>query len=273
MIAYPLAVGGSTTRVLEAGAGDETVVLVHGVGGSAARWRRNLDALAQGGLHVYALDLPGHGFAEKGDAREHSVPAYARFLRAFLDGLDLERPVLVGTSMGGHVSALLTCDDPGRVRALVLVGGTGLVPMGLERRTALQQRMAVTTRESIEHRLRNLVFDPALVTGAWVEEEFRVNNSPGAVEAFTALGAYFGERVDDDLVGERLAALPGRPPMLLVWGEGDRQIPPEMGRAAQELLPGTPLVLIEKAAHSLYLEQPGEFNRTLREFVAGLPPR
>lgn len=270
MISYPLAVGSSFTRILEAGSGSNAAVLVHGVGGNAARWRRNIDALAEAGLHVYALDLPGHGFAEKGPGRDYSVPAYAEFLKACLTELGLDRPALVGTSMGGHVSALVASEDPGRVRALVLVGGTGLVPMGEQRRAALRQRMVVTTREAIERRLQGLVFDPASVTDEWITEEFRINNSPGAAEAFAILARYFGERVDDDLVGERLARVADRLPVLLVWGAGDKQIPPEMGRAAASMLPGSRLEIVERAAHSLYLEQPDVFNRVLLDFLRGV---
>ena len=66
MIQYPLGAAGTLTRVLEAGRGDRTMLLVHGVGARADRWRLNLDALAEAGYHAYAIDLPGHGLAEKG---------------------------------------------------------------------------------------------------------------------------------------------------------------------------------------------------------------
>jgi pimeloyl-ACP methyl ester carboxylesterase len=58
MISYPFAVQGVATRVLEAGTSGPPVVFVHGTGGRAERWERNLDAAAAAGYHAYAFDLP-----------------------------------------------------------------------------------------------------------------------------------------------------------------------------------------------------------------------
>ena len=54
-------------RARASGTAGAPVVLVHGTGGRADRWVRNIDAVASSGLHVYAVDLPGHGFASKGE--------------------------------------------------------------------------------------------------------------------------------------------------------------------------------------------------------------
>ena len=66
MISYPFGVGRTLTRVIEAGTGAANVVLVHGLGARADRWVGVLAVLAKAGYHGYALDLPGHGFADKG---------------------------------------------------------------------------------------------------------------------------------------------------------------------------------------------------------------
>jgi pimeloyl-ACP methyl ester carboxylesterase len=76
MISYPFQVSGVAIRVLESGAAGTPIVFVHGTGGRADRWVRNLDVLAAAGYHAYAFDLPGHGFAAKGAGVECSVPAY-----------------------------------------------------------------------------------------------------------------------------------------------------------------------------------------------------
>ena len=65
MITYPLALGDQYTRVVEHGTGPETIVLIHGLGARADRWRRNIGPLADAGYRCVALDLPGHGFASK----------------------------------------------------------------------------------------------------------------------------------------------------------------------------------------------------------------
>ena len=65
MITYPFALGDQYTRVLEQGTGPKTIVLVHGLGARADRWRRNIGPLADAGYRRVAFDLAGHGFASK----------------------------------------------------------------------------------------------------------------------------------------------------------------------------------------------------------------
>jgi len=87
MISYPTRIGNVGTRVLQSGSSGTPVVLVHGTGGRADRWVRNLDALAAAGYNAYAFDLPGHGFADKGPGVECSVPAYRKLLSGFVDSI------------------------------------------------------------------------------------------------------------------------------------------------------------------------------------------
>ncbi|RYY66354.1 MAG: alpha/beta fold hydrolase, partial [Comamonadaceae bacterium] len=170
MISYPLALGPILTRVLEAGSGDRHVVLVHGTGGRADRWVRNLDALAAAGYHAYAFDLPGHGFASKGAGVACSVPAYREVLGQFLDAIGARKAALVGTSLGGHVVASYACQNPQRVDALVLVGSMGLVPIGDEARGRIQAGANNQTREGVAGKLQRVIFDASLVTPDMLEE-------------------------------------------------------------------------------------------------------
>ena len=267
MIQYPAAVNGVLTRVLAAGSGDDHLVLVHGVGARCDRWSRNVDVLAAAGWNVHAFDLPGHGLAQKGDGPDYSVPGYARFVDGFLDLIEAETAVLVGTSLGGHTVATLACDRPERVRALVLVGSIGLIPWGAERRAATRGRLRDASADSIANKLRLLVYDQDLVTDDWLREEFLINNSPGAAESFVAISDYIADHIDDDVVGPRLAGLQSGPPVLLIWGEEERAVPLETGRAAHRLIGGSELAVIGSASHAPYFERPEEFNRLLLEFL------
>jgi 2-hydroxy-6-oxonona-2,4-dienedioate hydrolase len=269
MIAYPLGVGSTRTRVLEAGAGARALVFVHGLGARADRWRWNLEALADAGYHCHALDLPGHGFADKGHALRYSVPGFADFVRGAMDALGIGAAALIGTSLGGHVAAWLACEAPERVRALVLVGAIGLSPLAAPERAAMARNVRETSRAGIEGKLRYVLCDHALITPAWIEEEHRINTSPGAAEAFDRLGRYLVE--PDGIVAhgvvERLAPLTGRIPTLLVWGKADASVPLDVGEQSAAAL-GVPLLAIDGAGHLPYLERADEFNRAMLDFLA-----
>ncbi len=268
MISYPVAVDGVVSRVLQAGAAGTPVVFVHGTATRADRWAMNLDAQAAAGRRAFAIDLPGHGFAQKGAGVSCSVPAYAEFVGRFIaDTFDGEPVVLVGTSLGGHVAARLAVARPQALRALVLVGSMGLAPLGDELRARIGGGAGNQTREAIAMKFTRVVRDQALVTPELIDEEYRVNNSPGAAESLAALGRYIAQRLDDDLAGPALAALDL--PKLLVWGDVDPVVPPAIGEQAHALLAGSRLALIAGTAHTPYLEQPEAFNRLLDAFLDG----
>lgn len=270
MISYPLRLGSIDTRVIEAGPADgRTVVLVHGTGGRADRWVRNLDVLAAAGHRAYAVDLPGHGFASKGAALDCSVPGYRKFLAAFLDEMKIGKAVIAGTSLGGHVVASYACENPGRLSGLVLSGSMGLVPLGAEARGRVEAGANNQSYDGVKGKLARVIFDPALVTQDFVDEEYRINNSFGAKESFATLGRYIGQKLDDDVVGDRLARLTQDLPTLLLWGAEDKTVPLAVGEAAAKLLPGSRLVVLQKAAHTSYYERPDDFNSVLCDFMAG----
>ncbi|MCY3643898.1 MAG: alpha/beta fold hydrolase [Acidimicrobiaceae bacterium] len=269
MIQYPLGAAGTLTRVLEAGRGDKNMLLVHGVGARADRWRLNLEGFADAGYHPYAIDLPGHGLAEKGDRFDHSVPNYAAFARAVLDQIGSDRVYLVGTSLGGHILATVACEIPERVAGLVLVGTLGMAPIGPEARERTAGLIGDTSPEMVDRKLHSVIHDDSLVTAALHREEVRINNSPGAAESFERISDYFANRIDDHVVGERLAAMGGRMPILLVWGRQDLGFPLAMGEAAHELLAGSHLAIMNDAAHAPYFERPDTFNAIVTQFFAG----
>lgn len=268
MICYPFTAGGSTTRIIEAGSGDTTVVMIHGLGARADRWRDTVARYAALGLRCIALDLPGHGFADKSADFDYSVPGYARFVEAVMDGLGLGRTMLVGTSLGGHVAASLAVRAPDRYAALVLVGTLGIVPIAEAVGLAIRNNIRLTGKQDIEGKLKFVVANPGLITAQWVEEEWRINNSHGAGEAFERLGAYIHRGINDHVVGDALAELTaGRLPTLLVWGAQDKAIPLDVGSLVADRLGLDGPHLVDDAGHAPYFERPDAFDEIVVPFL------
>ncbi|OQR61604.1 hypothetical protein B6E66_23475 [Streptomyces maremycinicus] len=274
MIQYLIDVNGVTTRVLEGrpkafGTGRPSLVLVHGLGARADRWRANIDALAAEGHRVLAFDLPGHGLAQKG-ALPYSVPFYADYLKGVIDTLALDDIVLVGTSLGAHVCAYAATRHRDIAVGLVLVGAVGVLPAGEQARALIGASVLNTGRDGVKGKLAFVFRDPSWATEELVEEEHRVNNSPGAHEAAVVLAEYFRDRLDDDVVGPLLAERVNGLPTLLVWGADDVVVPVPVAQASQQLLGGVPLAIIPEAGHAPYLEKADEFNEIVLRFLSTL---
>ncbi|WP_274563621.1 alpha/beta fold hydrolase [Streptomyces spiramyceticus] len=93
------------------------VVLLHGLGSSAASWEEAGQALGEE-WRVYAIDLRGHGESDWPD--EYSVELMRDDVLGFLDELELDRVGLVGHGIGGVVARLLAQEHADRVERLVL---------------------------------------------------------------------------------------------------------------------------------------------------------
>lgn len=103
------------------------VVLVHG-NFASKRWFSGLLAAPPAGARLLALDLPNFGDSDPLGA-PITIAAYAEAVRGFAAALGLDRPVLVGHSLGGAVVLEAAAADPGAWSALVLVDGSA--PDGL----------------------------------------------------------------------------------------------------------------------------------------------
>src|SRR4051812_3242476 len=119
-------VAGRWMNVIDLGPEDPqgTIVFIHGLSGSWQNWLENLPHFAR--THrVVAMDLPGFGASEM-PAEKISINGYARTVDALLDGMGIEKAVVVGNSMGGFIGAELAIQSGTTVDRLVLVSAAGL---------------------------------------------------------------------------------------------------------------------------------------------------
>ena len=94
------------------------IVLLHGLFGSSANWGSIARELSEG-YRVIVPDLRNHGQSPHADGM--SYPHMAADLWHLLDGFGIERPILVGHSMGGKVVMRAALDRPGRPAGIGVV--------------------------------------------------------------------------------------------------------------------------------------------------------
>ena len=96
------------------------LLLIHGGNQSAHSW--DLVSLHWADrYHIFAYDQRGHGDSEWARDADYSVPTLTQDALAFIRQLGLERPIIVGHSLGGLVTMTLTLQQPSLPRALVIV--------------------------------------------------------------------------------------------------------------------------------------------------------
>ena len=108
--------------VQEAGpANGVPLVLIHGLAAWSETWRPTIDALAQAGYRVVAIDLPPFGYSFRPASGDYSTEAQAKRIVGVLDALKIQSAVLIGHSFGARATVQAAMRVPQRVRALVLV--------------------------------------------------------------------------------------------------------------------------------------------------------
>ena len=116
-------VGGINTHYVVAGDG-RPLLLFHGLGASVVTWRDNIGPLSKA-FRVYAVDLPGHGDSDKPDI-DYATDTMVQFVKDFIESLNLERPAIIGSSVGGALALMTALRHPDLVSGLVLVDSASL---------------------------------------------------------------------------------------------------------------------------------------------------
>jgi pimeloyl-ACP methyl ester carboxylesterase len=271
--------GGVGSFYLEAGpANAPPVVLLHGLGATSASFLPTIWDLAQD-FHVLAVDLPGFGESDKPVRRLH--PAYfARWARAFLDAVGVQRSHFVGNSMGGRVALEVGLRAPERVDRLVL-----LAPSLAWRRYRLAAGLVRLLRPEIAalpmpivHRfvvafLRSMFARPERVSVAAMngaaDEFVRIFGTPrGRIAFFHAAREIYLE----DPHGTRgfWDRLPGLSrPSLFLFGDRDWLVPKAFARHVRLALPGAGCETFHDCGHVPQFEFPARTNARIREFLRG----
>ncbi|MGY1813605.1 alpha/beta fold hydrolase [Blastococcus sp. SYSU D00820] len=262
-------VGEWRTRVLEAGSGEETVVLLHGVGGHLEAYARNVSAFAQR-YRVIAYDYPGHGMTTPA-GRPLELPDYVAHLLGLLDALGVARAHLNGESLGGWIAVKTAYAHPERVGRIVLntPGGALSDPAVRDRIRTLSQGAADDpSDERIRARVSWLMADPASVTQELVD----VRRTIYAQEPFAESMRHIMCLQDGDVRArnmirdEELAAITA--PALVVWTSDDPSGPAAVGLRMAELLPNGRFALVDGAGHWPQWERHRHFNDLVLGFLA-----
>jgi pimeloyl-ACP methyl ester carboxylesterase len=117
------------------GEGDRVLVLAHGLLMNRHMYDKLAPEMASRGLRVITVDLLGHGASDKPtDMRAYNMPGFGDQLAALVDHLELDRPIVGGTSLGANAALEMATRHPRAARGLFIempVLDNALVAAGL----------------------------------------------------------------------------------------------------------------------------------------------
>src|SRR5689334_3404114 len=252
---------GQKIHYVEAGSGPTNVILLHGLGGSSQVWQFNIGPLAEK-YHVFVPDQIGFGKSDK-PLVNYRIRTYVDFLDQFCKQLKIERPTLIGNSMGGWIAAMFTASFPDRVDKLVLVDAAGYAPpKDFDMRTLFG--LNPTTREGMKVLVAKVFYNKAFQTDAAIDQAIAARIAAGDGYTINSITESIirGEDFLDDVVKTI------KRPTLIVWGRQDGLVPLADGERFNKDIAGSKMVVLDQCGHVPNAEKPGEFNAALLKFLS-----
>jgi len=255
-----LQIDGNKIRYLESGNSKKTLVLIHGLGASAERWDRVIPLFTEK-YHVIVPDLVGFGYSDKPLA-DYTLEFFSKFLEKFFIASDIVHPYLIGSSLGGQISAEYTASHPQDIEKLILVSPSGIMKQSTPALDAYimaalypNEQSAKNAFELMEGSGKNI--DAKIVNG-FIERM----QLPNAKLAFmsTVLGLKNAE-----IITKKLQSI--ITPTLIIWGSDDPVIPIEHLDEFVSSIKDCKFYRMDDCGHTPYVQDPTLFSSVVLDFL------
>lgn len=251
------------------GGSGEPLILVHGLTTSSFIWDTLLPFL--GVRHdVIAVDLLGTGDSDRPVPADCSLAAHAERLVSLVDTLGLETIHLVGHDIGGGIAQIFSVGNTDRVASLGLVNSVGYdywpVQPIVALRTPILRQLAMA---SLDLGMLRLVIRRAVYHRDRITPEIfnRIRNEVAAEKSRRAFLNSTRCLNNSDLmvIADDLRKL--RIPTLIVRGERDVYLSPEISHRLHREIPGSRLVEVPDGGHYIQIDEPRLLAMTILEHI------
>lgn len=231
---------------------NKTIVLIPGSGGDHTAWAYQCAGLKDH-FNVAAMELPGHG--SSGGAGEQDVPAYVEWVKETCVAFGIEKPVLVGHSLGAAITLSFAIRYPEFLSGIIAFGGGVKMPVNPAILEGIKKDMAAVL---------------AMTAKIAVAKQNRERLAPILAKRSPNPDVLYGDFLACDRLDISGHVQGIKVPTLLICGTEDKMTPQALSESLKGMIPGAQLVLIPEAGHMVMLEAPDAFNAAVKAFVDGL---
>ena len=235
------------------------LVLIHGFLGSSKMWEPQINFF-KNHFRVITPDLPGFGKSNK--AKSHnSIQSIANLLMDCLEEKKIDKFYLLGHSMGGMIVQEMAKEYGNKIVKLICysTGPRGEMPGRFE---SVDQSRENLKKKGLEITVKNIAktwfvrkenakyFDICIEAG-------KQTSTKAADDALIAFKNWNGVDTLKNIKNETL----------IVWGDQDKSYNLEQIKTLEKSIKKSKLVIFKNCAHNVHLEQPDQFNNTIRNFL------
>ena len=236
--------------LLDAGEG-EPVILLHGLFGNLSNWGHVVDEFKT----THRVLIPRLPFYTRPITRQR-LDDLVDYITDFVEENQLQKIILMGNSLGGHVALLYAWKYPALVRRLVLAGSSGLYENSFGGTFP-----RVKDYDYIREKVKSTFYKPEVATKELVDEVYDTVQSRVNTLSIIGLARAAQRHNVADMLGQLIT------PTLLVWGLQDTITPPEVALEFYDRLPNAEIAFLDHCGHVPMMEQPQLFNQHVRKFI------
>jgi pimeloyl-ACP methyl ester carboxylesterase len=236
---------------LESGEGTPLIIL-HGLMGNLSNFDGVFDHFSELGYQVIMPELPIYTLP----LLKTNVKNLSKFIKDFVKFKGLDKYILMGNSLGGHIALFHTKMNPKNVSGLVLTGSSGLYENSMG-----ESYPKRGDYEYIKKKAQDVFYDPEIATKKVVDDVFEtLNNRNKLIRTIAIAKSAIRHNMAKDLPKMTV-------PTCLIWGKNDTVTPPSVAEEFHKLLPNSELHWIDKCGHAPMMESPEIFNQLLEPWL------
>lgn len=238
-----------------------TVVMLHGLGGSAERWARVSPIFATR-FHVLVPDMIGFGLSDKPHL-DYTLDLFVSFLEGFVRTFCPSRTFLIGSSLGGQIAAKYAASHPASVSKLVLVSPAGTMKTSTSAFDSYVMAALYPGEQIVSHAFEVMEASGERAPDDLVRGFIRRMRLPNAKMAFmSAVLGLRNSRLHDSLLHSIST------PTLLVWGENDPVVPINNSGYFISAIRNCAFFRMDNCGHTPYVQNPDKFAGRVMEFLS-----
>ena len=248
-----------------------TLVLLHGIGASCERWIKTAPELSKY-FRVIIPDIIGFGYSCK-PKECYTMDFFIYFMVKFLENLNIvdmndnnnngNKIIIVGSSFGGLLAVEFAMRFSNLVEKLVLVSPVGTSMLAPTPEFNKYRFAAnIPSYNNAQAALRDMVYDPSVITKEMVEDFVRRMHLENAIFAFNSTFDTIRYKRGIQLRLSKISK-----PTLVVWGKNDRIIPYKYQLLEYTEIPDIRIEIINECGHLPPVEKPSKFNKIIKEYL------
>ena len=253
-------VDGNKIRYLESGGSNGTIVLIHGLGASAERWEFVIPHFNKH-YRLIVPDLIGFGHSDK-PLVDYTTDFFVKFLGDFFQEIGIKKTNIIGSSLGGQITAEYITENPEQIEKLVLVSPSGVMKHSTPALDAYVMAALYPDSEGAKNAFK-MMAGPSKQFNPKIAEDFVERmKMPNAKMAFmsTLLGLK-----NADLITKKLKTV--TIPTLIVWGEDDPVIPIKYAEGFVSSMKDCRFFRMDGCGHTPYVDDPQKFSEIVLDFL------